>query len=339
MPARTPASLLSVLLGLLIASGCGAQDAPQTTTIDITNLVTGTDAANPGLVEEVVRVAVIGEDPRGTVRLGPDGRTLELTTTFEGLLAGGGMIRNLADRPADERVTPEMLYVEGRPSRDGIGRRFFGREIAQVMGHLGASWLERPTREREERTSLLVELLEVDVDTDVADIGAGTGYFTFPIARRASEGTVLAVDIQPEMLEFIEARKRDSGISNVEGRLGTITDVGLEPECIDLAFAVDAYHEFSNPWEMLRSIHRALRPGGRLVLVEYRLEDPEVPIKLVHKMSQAQVRRELEAAGYEWVTTKDDLPWQHVLVFRKPPAVGSPEETGPDATPDLTPDR
>jgi ubiquinone/menaquinone biosynthesis C-methylase UbiE len=199
------------------------------------------------------------------------------------------------------------------------------------MGHRAATWLERPEREQDERSSLLVDLLELKSDTDVADIGAGTGYFTFPIAKRAPQGTTYAVDIQPEMLELVEARKREEGIGNVKGILGAIDDSTLPPGSIDLAFAVDAYHEFSHPWEMLQSLHTALRPGGRVILVEFRLEDPDITIKRLHRMSEPQARRELEAVGFEWVKTVGDLPMQHVLVFRKP--VGEPDSPPPLAVP------
>lgn len=317
---KFPHAFLAV--SLLATSLCSmpleAQEETAPLIIDVTVLSTGAESPNTALIAEVVRVAMLDADPEARARPGRTPGTIEVEATTEAIILAGLAIKRLENRPAAGRIDPEMLYVEGTRTRDGIGRYFFDREIAQVMGHLGANWLERPTREKEERTSLLIDLLGVKKDTDVADIGAGTGYFTFPIARKATEGTVHAVDIQPEMLEFIEARKRHEDIDNVKGVLGTIMDSNLEPESIDLAFAVDAYHEFSNPWEMLQSIREALRPGGRLILVEFRLEDPEVPIKLLHKMSQAQARRELEAAGFEWVRTEDQLPRQHILIFQKP---------------------
>ena len=208
-------------------------------------------------------------------------------------------------------------YTEKRPSRDGIGKVYMGREISHVMGHLGAAWLERPEREREERTDLLIERLPLETDDVVADIGAGTGYFSFPIAERVSEGKVLAVDIQQEMLDIIAARKASGAPANVEPVLGTITDPALGEEAVDLVLIVDAYHEFSHPYEMGTAIVRALKPGGRLVLIEYRAEDPSVPIKRLHKMSEAQAKKEMQAIGLEWEETGDYLPQQHVLVFRK----------------------
>jgi ubiquinone/menaquinone biosynthesis C-methylase UbiE len=193
-----------------------------------------------------------------------------------------------------------------------------GREISHVMGHLGAGWLERSSREREERTDLLVDNLPLEEDDVVADVGAGTGYFSFRIAPSVPGGEVLAVDIQPEMLAIVRERAEEAGIDNVRGIRGSVTDPNLPDAGVDLALIVDAYHEFSHPREMALALRRALRPGGRLILVEYRAEDPSVPIKRLHKMSEAQARRELEAAGFEFVRNRDFLPQQHFLVFRRP---------------------
>lgn len=209
-------------------------------------------------------------------------------------------------------------YTEGRASRDGIGKYYLGREISQVMGHLGAGWLERDGREREERTDLLIERLPIDADDVVADIGAGTGYFSFPIAERVPDGRVLAVDIQPEMLSIIERRREAAGVDNVKPVRGTITDPMLPEAAVDLILIVDAYHEFSHPYEMGKAMATALRPGGRLVLIEYRAEDPRVAIKRLHKMSEAQAVKEMQAIGLEHEQTLDFLPQQHFLVFRKP---------------------
>ncbi len=209
-------------------------------------------------------------------------------------------------------------YRYGTPSRDGIGKFYLGREISHVMGHLGAGWLERASREREERTDLLVRNLPLEEDAVVADVGAGTGYFSFRIAQSVPRGQVLAVDIQPEMLAIIEQRGREEGVDNVRGVRGSIKDPNLPKAAVDLALIVDAYHEFSHPREMAAGLLRALRPGGLLVLVEYRAEDPSVPIKRLHKMSEVQARRELEAAGFEFVRNEGFLPQQHFLVFRRP---------------------
>jgi SAM-dependent methyltransferase len=138
------------------------------------------------------------------------------------------------------------------------------------------------------------------------------------MARRVAPGIAYANDIQPEMLAFLEARARTEGLANLKGILGDTADTMLPDGTVDLVLMVDAYHEFDHPWEMTRSIVRALRPGGRVALVEYRAEDPEVPIKELHKMTEAQARREFEAAGMRWVRTDPRLPWQHLIWFEKP---------------------
>jgi len=209
-------------------------------------------------------------------------------------------------------------YTYGAGSADGIGKFYMGREIAFVMGHPGAGWLERGSREREERTDLLLQNLPLAPDDVVADIGAGTGYFTLPIAERVPQGKVLAVDIQPEMLDIVKRRVREAGLDNVQAVLATPTDPGLPAGSVDLALLVDAYHEFSHPREVMGNLVTALRPGGRVILIEYRAEDPAVPIKALHKMSQAQARAEMAAAGLAWAGTLDVLPQQHFMIFRKP---------------------
>ena len=208
-------------------------------------------------------------------------------------------------------------YEYRKSSRDGIGKFYMGREISHVMGHLGASWLERPTREREERTDKLVNYLPLEPDSIVADIGAGTGFFSFPIAERVPQGKVLAVDIQQEMLDLIESKKAAGQGANIVTVLGTERDPGLEPGSVDLILLVDAYHEFSYPREMGLAMAAALRPNGRLVLIEYRAEDPSVPIKRLHKMSVKQARKEMEALGLELERNKKILPQQHFMIFRK----------------------
>jgi FkbM family methyltransferase len=210
------------------------------------------------------------------------------------------------------------VYEQGAASADGTGRFFHGREIARVMSHRGAAWLERPDREREERPDVLVESLGLAPDDVVADLGAGTGYFTFRLARLVPEGKVYAVDIQPQMLSILEARADEEGVANVAPVLGSETSPGLRPLSVDLTLIVDAYHEFSHPYEMLRAIYAATRPGGRLVLVEYRAEDPTVPIRRLHKLSEAQARSEVEAMGFRFVENLDVLPQQHILVFERP---------------------
>ena len=214
-------------------------------------------------------------------------------------------------------ATPDH-YRYGPASRDGIGKFYQGREISHVMGHLGAGWLERPTREREERTGLLIRNLPLrDGDTAV-DLGAGTGYFSFPIAARVGDGAVLAIDIQPEMLAIIEARAAREGVTNIKTLLGTAQDPQIPPGSADLVLLVDAYHEFSHPREVMQGVMAGLKPGGLVALVEYRGEDDSVPIKPLHKMTERQARRELEPIGFEFVGNETYLPRQHVLMFRKP---------------------
>ena len=209
------------------------------------------------------------------------------------------------------------IYRSVSPSRDGIGKIYMGREISHVMGHLGAGWLERPEREARERTDLLIARLPLSEAAVVADIGAGTGYFSFPVARRVPLGQVLAVDIQPQMLAIIESRSQAEGVDNVVPVLGRVADPGLPEAGVDLIFIVDAYHEFSEPRAMGEAFAKALKPGGVLVLIEYRAEDSTVPIKRLHKMSQAQAKAEMEAVGLSWQRTEDFLPQQHFMVFEK----------------------
>jgi FkbM family methyltransferase len=211
----------------------------------------------------------------------------------------------------------EERYRERRPSRDGIGRIYMGREIAFVMGYQGASWLDRPTREAEERTDLLVESLPLEEGDVVADIGAGTGYFSVQIADRLRKGRVLAVDVQPEMLAYVARRASLARLDNIELIQATVTDPGLPDASVDLALFVDVYHEISYPYEVMTAVAESLKPGGVVVLVEYRAEDPEVPIKELHKMSERQAKKEMKAVGLTWLETIDVLPQQHIMVFGK----------------------
>jgi precorrin-6B methylase 2 len=212
----------------------------------------------------------------------------------------------------------ETRYRIATPDRDGIGKFYMGRQISHVMGHQGASWLERGSRRSEERTDLLIASLPLEPDFIVADIGAGTGYFSFPVATRVPQGRVLAVDIQPEMLAMISSRMVQSGTTNVEPVLGGVESPNLAINSIDLAFIVDAYHEFSHPFEMGQGLFDALKPGGQLVLVEYRGEDASVPIKRLHKMTAQQAGKEMRALGFTGPDVLDVLPQQHILIFTKP---------------------
>lgn len=209
-------------------------------------------------------------------------------------------------------------YQTVTPSADGIGRVYLGREIAQTMGHQGASWLDRPSRVLQERPQAAIAALDLSPTDIVADVGAGTGYFTRRIAPLVPQGKVLAVDIQPEMLAMLQAELEAKGIENVEPVLGQPDNPNLPPDSVDLALMVDAYHEFANPREVMEGVVTALKPGGRVVLAEYKAENPMVMIKRLHKMSVAQVRREMAAVGLNWVKTDDRLPEQHLLFFQKP---------------------
>jgi ubiquinone/menaquinone biosynthesis C-methylase UbiE len=222
-------------------------------------------------------------------------------------------------QPPAKTAQPSSRY-ETRAEHDpnGIGKFYMGREIAQVMGHQAAEWLERPEREQEEKPSKLFDVLQIKPGDVIADIGAGSGYVTFPLAKRTGpKGKVFAVDIQPEMLTLIRQKMQARRVENVEPVLGVETDPKLPAKTIDLILLVDVYHEFSYPWEMTTAMVRALKPGGRLVFVEYRREDPDVPIKLVHKMTERQVRKEMVPHPLTWVKTSSVLPRQHIIVFRK----------------------
>jgi ubiquinone/menaquinone biosynthesis C-methylase UbiE len=209
------------------------------------------------------------------------------------------------------------VYTQTEPSRNGIGKVYMGREISQVMGHRGAAWLERPGRMDKERPDLVIDSMKLDPTDVVADIGAGTGYMTFRIAEQVPEGRVFAVDIQPEMLGIMRQRIQERGIVNVSLVRGTVQDPKLPADSIDAVLMVDAYHEFSHPREMMNGLVEALVPGGRVYLVEYRKEDPSIPIKRLHKMSEAQSKKEMAAVGLEWVATKEMLPRQHFMIFQK----------------------
>ena len=230
-------------------------------------------------------------------------------------LAGGS---RAAEEPAKDGANASRYQIRREHDPNGTGTFYMGREIAQVMGHQAADWLERPERESEERPELLLKALKLKRGDAVADIGAGTGYYSWRMAKEIGEsGLVYAVDIQQEMLDLVARKMAEQKITNVTGVLGTITDPKLPAGSVDLALMVDVYHEFDHPFEMMQAICRGLKPGGRVVFVEFRAEDPKVPIKEVHKMSEAQVRKEMSAQPLEWVETIETLPWQHLIVFRK----------------------
>lgn len=199
------------------------------------------------------------------------------------------------------------------------GRRFYmGREIAMTMHYSGAEWLIRNEREREERCSLMLANLGVKPGMTVCDMGCGNGFHALKIAEMVGKkGMVFGVDVQPEMLKLLRDRFEKKGIENVVPILGSYHNPHLPKNSVDLILLVDVYHEFSHPEYMLRAMRDALKPKGVIVLVEFRLEDPDVPIKLLHKMSKVQVKKEMEANGFKLVKQFDKLPWQHMLFYGK----------------------
>lgn len=220
-------------------------------------------------------------------------------------------------KPAAEK---EKQRYETRKDHDpdGIGKFYMGREIAQVMSHFGAGWLDRPEREKEERTSKLLPPLKIKAGSIVADLGAGSGYHSLRLAEIVGPtGKVLAVDIQPEMLDIIRKKMKDQKVVNIEPVLCTEKNPKLPAGKVDLILMVDVYHELSYPYEVTEQLVKALASGGRLVFVEFRLEDRLVPIKTLHKMSAKQVIREMEAFPLRHVETMNHLPWQHVIIFEK----------------------
>jgi precorrin-6B methylase 2 len=218
---------------------------------------------------------------------------------------------------AHSQATPQMPYRLAPPSQDGIGKFYYQREIAQVMGYEGAGWLERPDRAEEERPDLLLAALSLGAGMSVADIGAGSGYLSKRMAALIAPGRLYAVDVQPQMVELLKELSAQAGTRNVVPVLGSADNVNLPKDAIDLAVMVDTYHELSQPYEIMRSVIAALKRGGRLVLVEYRGEDARVAIKPLHKMSVAQVRLEMRQFPLTFERADERLPVQHIVVFTK----------------------
>ncbi|MDB4180302.1 class I SAM-dependent methyltransferase [Flavobacteriaceae bacterium] len=213
--------------------------------------------------------------------------------------------------------TDDQKYIYKTGDYNGIGKWYMDREIAYVMGYEGIGWLERSQREKEENVSKLIQNMGIKSSDTIADIGAGSGYHVFRIAPIANKGMVYAVDIQTEMLMAIENIKETSKIKNIKTILSTEQSVYLPENSVDKILMVDVYHEFSFPIEMITSIKSALKPKGELFLIEYRAEDPNVPIKRIHKMSEKQAVKEMEAAGFKLKRNINNLPWQHCMVFIK----------------------
>jgi len=220
----------------------------------------------------------------------------------------------------DEQRRSDGVYEARETSTDGgTGRFYMAREIADVMqSEHGAIWLERPNRDTEELPSRLMQVLDLNQANVVADIGAGTGFLTFRLARLVPSGRVLAVEVQQAMLDTIRTRMERDNVRNSQLVLGAPEDPALPASSVDMALIVSSYHEFSHPKEMLENIYVGLKEGGRLVIVEYRGEDATIAAPRVHRMTEIQIRKELEASGFRWRDTFDVLPQQHIVVFEKP---------------------
>lgn len=208
-------------------------------------------------------------------------------------------------------------YIYKKGDINGIGKWYMGREIAHVMGFQGIGWLERSSREKEENVSTLIQNMKIESNDIIADIGAGSGYHSFRMAPLAKNGVVYAVDIQSEMLAAINRRIELNKIKNIKTILGNEKSIQLPNNSVDKILMVDVYHEFNFPREMIRSIKNTLKPNGKLFLVEYRDEDPRVPIKKIHKMSEKQAEKEMDAAGFKLIENISNLPWQHCMIFIK----------------------
>ena len=237
------------------------------------------------------------------------------------VLAGSVLLASTA--ASAQKASPQASLESARYSRiprtaDGIGKVYMGREIAGVMGWQGAAWLERDERQQEERGDLLLRELGLKPGMTVADVGAGTGYYARRMAPLVgSTGEVLAVDVQPQMIQMLTELAKKANLTNIKPILGAVDNVKLADSSIDLAIMVDVYHELEFPFEVMQSLVRAIKPGGRIVFVEYRAEDAKVPIKALHKMTEAQVRKEAAAHDLIYERTASTLPWQHVVIFRK----------------------
>lgn len=219
--------------------------------------------------------------------------------------------------PVVSEASIDSIYTYGENTNDGIGKYYFGREIAHVMGTGGVSWLERAEREKEEGIEKVLKALPVTDSSVVADIGAGTGYYSFRIANKVPAGHVYAVDIEDEMLGFMKTIIAEDDNKNVTVVKGSEKTPNLADSSIDLAIMVDVYHELEFPHEMLQNIKNALKPNGRILLIEYKGEDPSIPIKELHKMTIRQVEKEMEANGFTRIVQKVSLPIQHFLLFGK----------------------
>jgi protein-L-isoaspartate O-methyltransferase len=215
-------------------------------------------------------------------------------------------------------TSAQERYLISGGDPNGINKWYMGRQIAHVMSHFGIEWLERQEREIEENTSQLIKNLNIKPGMILADIGAGSGYHSALLSKKIGNGKVYAVDIEPEMIAYLKKRIKREKLTGIVPILSKETSVSLPENSVDLVLIADGYHEFSYPYEMAVSVLKALKPGGKLVLVEFKAEDDAVPIKDIHKMSEAQAVKELKAAGFTFEKNIKNLPWQHCMLFIKP---------------------
>jgi SAM-dependent methyltransferase len=240
---------------------------------------------------------------------------------------GRGPFAGAWAHPQEAPAPNGAAVVESQPAAGAV--EYMGRRIAPTMHYSGAAWLLRESREREEDCATMLKQLHLRPGMTVADMGCGNGFYTLRLATLLEDtGRVLAVDIQPEMLRLLEERAREAKVDNIELIQGSVDNARLPPGQVDLILCVDVYHEFSHPEQMLETMRKSLRPSGRLVLVEFRAEDPEVPIKPLHKMSRQQILKELTANGFRLVRQFDGLPWQHMMFFS--PIRGHAESAAPN---------
>ncbi len=257
-----------------------------------------------------------------------------MTSRLRGLLAmlvlSTGAVALAQDAPPKDQPTAKAKARRPtRPTHNESDRTYQGREIAEVMSYLGADWLVRPEREQEEQPEAMLDALKLKPGDVVADIGAGVGYTSVRMSKRVGEkGTVYATDVQPQMIKLLRENLKTMGVTNIKPILCTPTDQKLPESAVDLAIMVDVYHECSDPEATLKGIRKALKPGGRLVLVEFRAEDPDVPIKPEHKMTVAQVKKEIEPQGFAFKELHDFLPWQHIIIFEKSKGEPAKAEAG-----------
>ena len=222
-----------------------------------------------------------------------------------------------AQEKITKKTTSDSLYTYGTASSGGTGKFYLGREIARVISASGAAWLDRQSRPEEEHTQLAIDKIQLPATAVIADIGAGTGYYTFKLAPKVPQGKVYAVEIQDEMITVINERKKKMNVTNVEVVKGGIKSPNLPDNSVELAIMVDVYHECEYPVEMLHSIRKSLKKDGKILLIEYKGEDPAVAIRPLHKTTVAQLSKELGANGFKLDYNGQFMPIQHFLLFKK----------------------